>query len=650
MISLEKLRSDLSKKMQIDQLLNSVEIHADTLDEALADAAVQLQTKISSIEFETIEKGNAGILGIGKKPWTIRAYESVSAAEIRLRTQKSKTSITSTGVQEEIIIQDKDGECFVHYFDSEIMLKVIPPEGKGEPVSLESVLPKIKTGQNYSFDEALIKKFIKKSTNSTYKKIGKYQNNPQSNTELTITVSNDEMSASITAFPPDDCGNDLSMDDIKVALKNKGVVTGISEEKLTNFVDSPIYNTPVIIARAELAENGQDAKIEYFFETDTSKIHANETAAGQIDFKERNIIQNVTEKQQLAKKIPAGRGKEGKTVLGKALPARDGKDIPLPLGKNVAAESDNLTIIAEVSGHVLLALGKISVEPVMEIAGDVSIKTGNINFLGTVMIKGNVDDGFDVKASGDIIVSGTVGNCRIESDGNVVVSLGIMGRDEGYVHAGKSVWAKFIQNTKVEVEENVIASDGIINSNIIANKRIWVKGKRAAIIGGHLFATEDIIAKNIGSNSGGSETILEVGYNPQSKKKMDEYSAKQVELIKELEENGLNIQTLENMKKVRKMLPPDKEENLQQLIHRRGEIMNDSEAVSKEIHEIQNYLKELKAIGKVSASGTIYPGVKIHIRDVREDIRIEMSNITFFLEDGFIRQSKFQAPSEDEAK
>ncbi|MGL4983026.1 MAG: FapA family protein [Treponemataceae bacterium] len=630
--------------------MTSVEIHADTLDDALADAAVQLQTKISNIEFEILERGSEGVLGIGKKPWLIRAYENVKAVTSRFEAKKEKIKDIEQDSIEEILIEDADGEAYVHYFRSEIMLKIVLPVGNGNPIFIDTVLSQIKKDEGYTFDEKLVNKFLTQSTNSAYKKIGSYPNNTKNNAEFTVSVSTDEMSATITAYPPSQFGADISADDIKKALKNKGVVAGISEEKINAFVDKPTYNTAIIVAQALPAENGKDARFEYFFETDLSKIHAKENSGGQIDFKELNIIQNVKENQELAKKIPAEKGKQGKTVLGRILEAKDGKDIAFPLGKNVAVLSDNLTIVASLNGHVFLLSGKICVDPVMEIAGDVSIKTGNINFLGTVIIKGNVDDGFDVKASGDITISGTVGNCQIESDGNVVVSLGIMGRDEGYVRSGKSVWAKFIQNTKVEAGENVIASDGIINSNIVANKRIWVKGKRAAIIGGHLFATEDIIAKNIGSNSGGSETILEVGYNPQSKKKLDAFISQQTEILRELEENGLNIQTLENMKKMRKMLPPDKEESLQLLVKERGDMMQEAENLSTEIHEIQSYLKELKAVGKVSASGTIYPGVKIHIRDTREDIRMEMTHITFFLEEGFIRQSKFHAPTESDGQ
>ena len=191
---------------------------------------------------------------------------------------------------------------------------------------------------------------------------------------------------------------------------------------------------------------------------------------GRVDFKEHNLIQNVVEGQPLAQKMLAEQGKAGKTVLGRYLEAKNGKDINLPLGKNVIVDSDGRTILAATNGQVLLIGDKINVEPVMQIAGNVSIKTGNITFLGTVIVKGNVDDGFSIKASGNIEVYGTVGKSILEADGDIVVSQGILGRDEGYVRAGRSLWAKFIQNTKVDVEEYIIVAEGIVNSHVTSNK------------------------------------------------------------------------------------------------------------------------------------------------------------------------------------
>jgi uncharacterized protein (DUF342 family) len=285
----------------------------------------------------------------------------------------------------------------------------------------------------------------------------------------------------------------------------------------------------------------------------------------------------------------------------------------------------------------------------MEVDG-VSLKTGNIKFNGTVIVKGNVEDGFEVKASGNVEVYGNVGKSIIEADGDVIVSLGIMGRDEGYVRAGKSLWAKFIQNTKVDVEEYIVVSDGIINSNVTCNKKILLQGKRASIIGGHLFATEEIHTKSIGSNGGGSETVLEVGYDPRAKLRLDELLAKQDSLAKELDELDLNIQTLENIKKARRTLPHDKEESLKNSIIRKNEIENESEVMTEEITQIQQHLRELKIIGKVSASGTVYAGVKIYIRDVKEEIRNDTKAVTFYLENGFVRHGKYEPMSDEDMK
>ena len=94
--------------------------------------------------------------------------------------------------------------------------------------------------------------------------------------------------------------------------------------------------------------------------------------------------------------------------------AKNGKDIAIPLGKNVKLDSDGLTVLAAVNGQVLLVNDKITVEPLMEL-DSVNIKTGNITFLGTVIVKGNVEDGFDVHASGNIEVHGSVGSSKLES-------------------------------------------------------------------------------------------------------------------------------------------------------------------------------------------------------------------------------------------
>lgn len=647
MVTLDSIRKDMAQMHERDKDITNVEVRADNIDEALADAAVQFNVKVSDLEYEVIEKGFDGFMGIAKKPWLIRVYQNPDT--IKKVSSVSSSSIMSGFVGEEKKEVSKDGLYYIHHFDSNLVLKVTLPVGKGNPVDVNTILNDINRPDTLSVDEDLVRKFAKEGTGNGYEVVGKYNHVPSSDAVFVIDISKDEMKATCTINPPTLGGADINAEQIKKALTTQGVVAGISNEKIDALVDSPVYNEPVVVAEAVLPVDGRDAYMVYNFETDRSKIRAKEAANGQVDFKELNLIQNVVAGQPLAQKNLPEQGKAGKTLFGRYLEAKNGRDIQIPLGKNVKVDIDGRTVLAEINGQVLLLNGKICVEPVMEVDG-VNIKTGNITFLGTVIVKGSVEDGFDIKASGNIEVSGTVGKCHLESDGDIIVSSGVIGRDEGAIKCGGSLWAKFIQNTNVEVEENVIVTDSIMNSNISAQKKIILQGKRAQITGGHLFATECVLAKNIGSTGGGAETIIEVGYDPKAKHRLEELLELQNNNIKTLEEIELDISTLENMKKIRKSIPKDKEENLQKLTAQKNSIIEENISYNDEISKIQSRLRDLKNIGKVYVSGTVYSGVKIYIRDEKEEIRADAKNLTFYYENGFVRRGKFEKPNFDDVK
>ena len=648
MITLETIRKDMTGFLKKDKDIKSVEVRADTLDEALADAAVQFDTRVANLEYEVIEKGFDGFMGIGKKPWFLRIYQNPDTIK-KVVAQKGGEAVDSEDEDEEIKIVSKNGMYYIHHFANDLVLKVTLPVGDGVPVSPEVVLEDLNRPDTKKFDAELVKSLVEKGTNDEYVVVGEYTREPSCDAVFVIDISSDEMQATTTINPPQLGGADITAEQIKDALRKQGVVAGISDEKIQALVDSPIYNEPMVVAEAVKPIDGKDAYITYNFETDRSKLRAKQAANGQVDFKELNLIQNVVEGQPLAQKMLAEQGKAGKTIYGGYLEAKNGKDIQLPLGKNVRVDTDGRTILADANGQVLLINDKICVEPIMEVDG-VNIKTGNITFLGTVIVKGAVEDGFNVKASGNIEVSGTVGKCTLESDGDIIVSSGIIGRDEGRIVCGGSLWAKFIQNTTVQVEENIIVTDSIMNSEVTAQKKIILNGKRAQITGGNVFATEAVIAKNIGSEGGGTETVISVGFDPRAKKRLEELLAMQNANIKTLDDLEMNIQTLESLKKARRTLPKEKEENLVNLNNQKNEILEENIKYNEEIEQIQARLRELKNVGKVYASGTVYSGVKIFVRDEKDEVKADTKNLIFFYEEGFVRRGKYEQPNLDDIK
>ncbi len=643
MVTLDKLRSDMQTLLQVDRNLHFVEVNADTIDEALADAVVQLDTKLSNLHYEVVEKGSDGILGLGKKPWKIMVYQDP-------KTVKKATHLASDGlfeIDEEddtAQITNRDGLYYIRHFKSDIMLKVLLPLGEGQPVELKEVLDEVKRPDTLSFDEELVKKCVKTGTDNDYVVIGQFKHVPAGDVVIGVEVSKDEMKGNIVVSPPSMSGSEASFDMIKRAILQQGVVDAcIKEDKIREFVDTPVYNVPFEVAEAIQPVDGHDAYISYNFETDPKKLKAQVDEEGKVDYKKLNNIQNVIADQPLAQKIPAERGKGGKTLFGRYLEAKNGKDIQIQLGANVKLDRDGVTIKAEIDGEVMLVNGKVTVEPVKYLDA-VNVKTGDVKFVGTVVIKGNVQEGYKVEAT-NIEVNGIVDKSRLEATGNIIVRQGIFGKGEGFIKAGKSLWAKFINDTTVEVEDNVIVSDSIVNSSVTAMKNIVLRGKKAQIIGGHLMATEEICARKVGSPGGGTETILEVGVDPRAKKRLEELQNMQAKATKEYENCDLDIQTLEQQKKLRKKLPQEKEEKLKTLKERCEQISEELEKMTQEINSIQEHLRELKAIGKVKVEGDVYAGVKIYIRDVLDEVKIDTKGVTFYYDKAFSKRGPYEPPA-----
>lgn len=647
MITLEKLRTEMKSRLDIDKQLHQVDVNADTIDEALADAAVQLETKTANLQYEVIEKGSDGFLGIGKKPWKLKIYQDPS-------TVKKVAKLASEGLFSDDELDsseqsvDRDGMFYVHRFGSDIMLKVVLPLGSGSPIQLREVLDEVRREDTVSFDENAIKEFIKNGTDNDYQRVGDYKHVSGADVLIAVDISKDEMSGNLVVSPPAMSGQDASFEAIKKCCFQQGILADcVLEDKIREFVDNPVYNTPIEICHAVMPVDGHDAYVSYNFETDPKKLKPKISEdSGNINFKQLNQIQNVIAGQPLAVKVPAEKGKGGKTLLGRWLDAKDGKDIVVQLGANTEFDRDGITIKASIDGEVMLVNNKVTVEPVKYLDA-VNIKTGDIKFVGTVIIKGDVEEGYRVEAT-NIEVNGIVEKSHLEATGNIVVSQGIFGKGEGYIKAGKSLWAKFINETTVEVEENVVVNENIMNSYVTAMKNIVVKGKKSQIVGGHLLATEEICAKKIGS-SGGVETILEVGIDPRAKKRLEELQKMQSKNTTEYEKLDLDVQNLEQQKKLRKKLPQDKEDKLNEFKEKISQIYQELEQINDEIAGIQAHLKELKAIGKVKVEDTCYAGVKIYIRDALDEVKMDCKKTTFFYDDAskLSKRGDYEPPAAD---
>ena len=641
MVDLDGLREYMKTQAEADRNLKWVQVEGVDIEDALRQAAIELGLPVKKLDYEIRVNGSKGTLGFGKKKTVIVAYPAYEEEE---ELEVSGEDFEVEGLKEKTA--DEDGKVVVRFTSDGVLLKVFPPKGKGKKVTVKEAMAKIHAHPMIKdVNQSLVSAAVKEASEE-YVKIGDFNYNPAADPVMTVDITDFDMKAFLTIMPPGEGGINPDVENIKAFLKNNGVVHGINEELLYSLQDFPVYSKPVLVAEGTKPVNGNDAKIIYNFDTDTSKIQLKEKN-GRVDFKEQNLIKNVVEGQALARKIPAEQGQSGRTVTGRLLPAEDGNDVDIGIGKNVKLSEDGTTAIAEINGQVIMLSGRINVEPIYVVNGDVNLKnSGNVIFLGTVLVKGSVTDGFKVKAAGNIEVMGNVGKAELDAEGEIIIHQGVNGKSSGMIRAGKGVWSKFIENAIVDAGEVVVATDGIINSRVDANKKIICQGKRATIVGGVLRAVEEIHAKSLGTVAG-SETVLEVGYDPKKKERLIELEREITGLDKELDEINLNLATLQRHLKVKKELPEDKKAYYEELLEQQKKLTDEKTALEEESLDIKEYLEGLKISGKISASSRVFPGVKISIKDAYLEIKSEYKAVTFINEDRLIKITKYQDLEED---
>ena len=191
------------------------------------------------------------------------------------------------------------------------------------------------------------------------------------------------------------------------------------------------------------------------------------------------------------------------------------KSCRLEYGRNISINEDKTEIYSDVTGHAMYINGKVFVSDVYEVPADVDNSIGNINYDGSVHVKGNIKSGFTVEAEGDVIVDGVIENASVYAGGQIIVKRGVQGMHKGVLKAGSNVISKYIENATVSAG-GYIESEIILNSTVSSGGTIKVHGRKGLINGGVTRAANCIEANNFGTEME-TPTILEVGVDPAKK-------------------------------------------------------------------------------------------------------------------------------------
>lgn len=441
---------------------------------------------------------------------------------------------------------------------------------------------------------------------------------PSIDEKCVVRVSEDKMTAVLRIYAPGEGGKELTQEQIKEAISDAKVKFGLDEEAIEQSVTDKKYCTDIIIAKGTLPTAGRDATINYHFDTNT-KARPELKEDGSVDFFKLNMLRHCTKGQVLAEIVPEEKGENGVDVYGMVTPAREVKKAKFDHGRNLQISEDGLKLLSMVDGHVTCVDGAVFVSDVYTV-DDVGPSTGNITYHGNVEVKGNVCENFEIKTDGDVFVNGVVEGAYIEAGGNIILSRGMHGQNKGKLVAGGNVIAKFISAADVNAK-GFVEAEQILNANVVAGTEIHAEAGKGLITGGKVVAKKAVNVKNAGSAMG-ANTVIEVGVDPEMKKRM-------ATLQKDIAEKSKSISQMKSvLSALSAKLQSGAKLTKEQVINLKGiqaTLRADQEQFQQDMQELQE-LDEMVRFddnAHIDIRGTMYTGVTVAVSGIHMAIKSE---------------------------
>ena len=416
--------------------------------------------------------------------------------------------------------------------------------------------------------------------------------------------------------------------EIVSALKLAGVSEGLD----TIFSKPITVGKEIFIATGIPPINGKEAIITYIDIAEKKPVIRDD---GKVNYYELNLIDSVKEGDWLGEKIPATKGTPGKTVTGVIIPARQGRDANLKFDAKTVylhTEGEKSVLRAGRDGAVMIDSGKIRVDNLLVIRGDVDYATGNIQFDGYVTIEGTVKDGFSVIAKNDIAINSLMGLGQIglieSKEGSVFIKGGIYGKNKAKIIARKNVYIKYTNEASIAAGEEInigfYSLDSELNGrNIILDP---VYGK---IIGGRATAQVQIISGTIGSKAEKKTVINVKGFNRADiKTQFEALLLKYKKLVLEVNKSKRHMDVLE------KSLAGSEYSNMEEYndLHRaHDKILEEVAEMESERKKLQKVL-ETRGDGEIEIMKAAFPETYLEIKEMTKKID-KMVSGSFYFED-----------------
>lgn len=434
---------------------------------------------------------------------------------------------------------------------------------------------------------------------------------------ISIHTSEDNLSAYADFYPASEGMRPISMEQLVQQLDSEGINYGIRWAELKEaMLECNLNGKPqkhILAAEGDYPEEMIPSYVEISAELkEPPKIDSESEKA--IDYRQISPFIFVEEGQILGRRIPEKPGVAGMDIRGNILPYKTKKIRQLNPLQNV--EEKDGVLLAASEGRFELSDTDFYVSRTLVLSSGVDYQTGNIDFAGDVVVKGEVKDNFIIKAGGSVLSESTLDASEISCTGDVIVRQGIIGRRKGKVIAGGELQAKFIENCYVEARGRITVSTGILHSAVHSSDTIDCSG-RGIIVGGSIYAQNGVRAYQIGSEMS-PKTEIYCGLN---------FSAvHQLELIRD---KSMSLALM--LQKINSQINRSSGDRLEKLAQMKVKLQTAISSLNDRAADLVVNLDKNDQ-SYVDVSGQIYPGSYIEICHVSYIVQRVFNRVRFYLD------------------
>lgn len=442
---------------------------------------------------------------------------------------------------------------------------------------------------------------------------------------ISVLVDEQFLWAKVIVTKPENGGREVTFDDVMAELEKNKVFVNINEDKIMEYLDNlPGGDQGITVAEATPAEDGEDGQINYAFDPKSEFKPSIDEETGIVNFKELGRVKNIRKGKLIATIKENTNGTPGKDIRGFEIKPVPGKPAKYFVGAGTVQDTEKTRIYAANDGNIRWEKDRFIVDTVVTIAGNVDASIGNIDFVGDVVIKGGVLEGYRVKGK-NVTIKENVTNATVEGTESITINSGAV---YSKLSCEGTIKMSFAENCDIFCKGN-LESKSMVNCSVLCENEVIVTGGKGIIVGGECIAYKNITANQVGSESY-TKTTINLGNTAALMKTHKELT----DNFKTLNDNYKKLKNLyeklNDLKNVQPLTPQQEVARKQAFLF----VMNERNTLAdmSDRIEINEKILAKSRLLQLIAKKRCYPGVTIKLYNSIYENNVENGAVVFYLD------------------